>query len=102
MPPQLQASTEARAKRVLSRSLGALAKQDEDVAEWLGRIGKPAPRIRTHGFEGFLRAIGSQQVSIAAASGIWKRLEAGLGEIRAERLLEFDADALRSFGLSRQ
>ncbi len=102
MPPQLQASTEARAKRVLSRSLAALAKQDDDVAEWLARIGKPAPRIRTQGFEGFLRAIVSQQVSIAAASGIWKRLEAGLGEVRAERLLEFDADALRAFGLSRQ
>jgi len=102
LPPQLQASTEARAKRVLSRSLGALAKQDADVAEWLARIGKPQPRIRTQGFEGFLRAIVSQQVSIAAASGIWKRLEAGLGEVSAERLLAFDADALRAFGLSRQ
>ena len=102
MPPQLQASSEARAKRVLTRSLAALAKHDADVAEWLERIGKPAPRIRTPGFEGFLRAIVSQQVSIAAASGIWRRLEAGLGEVSAERLLALDADALRSFGLSRQ
>jgi DNA-3-methyladenine glycosylase II len=102
LPPQLQASSEARAKRVLTRSLAALAKHDADVAEWLARIGKPAPRIRTPGFEGFLRAIVSQQVSIAAASGIWRRLEAGLGEVSAERLLALDADALRSFGLSRQ
>jgi DNA-3-methyladenine glycosylase II len=102
LPPQLQASSEARAKRVLTRSLAALAKHDADVAEWLERIGKPAPRIRTPGFEGFLRAIVSQQVSIAAASGIWRRLEAGLGEVSAERLLALDADALRSFGLSRQ
>jgi DNA-3-methyladenine glycosylase II len=86
----------------LTRSLAALAKHDADVAEWLARIGKPAPRIRTPGFEGFLRAIVSQQVSIAAASGIWRRLEAGLGEVSAERLLALDADALRSFGLSRQ
>jgi DNA-3-methyladenine glycosylase II len=102
LPPQLQASTEARAKRILSRSLAALAKQDSDVAQWLPRIGKPAPRIRTQGFEGFLRAIVSQQVSIAAASGIWRRLEEGLGEVQPERLLEFDAEALRAFGLSRQ
>ena len=102
MPPQLQASSEASAKRALSRSLTALAKQDADVAEWMAKIGKPAPRIRPTGFEGFLRAIVSQQVSIAAASGIWRRLEEGLGEIAPARLLECDAEALRGFGLSRQ
>jgi len=102
VPPQLQASSEASAKRALSRSLTALAKQDADVAEWMAKIGKPAPRIRTAGFEGFLRAIVSQQVSIAAAGGIWRRLEAGLGAIAPERLLALDGDALRGFGLSRQ
>jgi DNA-3-methyladenine glycosylase II len=102
LPPQLQVSTEAAAKRALSRSLKSLASLDPDVGEWLARIGKPAPRIRPHGFEGFLRAIVSQQVSVAAATGIWKKLEAGLGEVAPDRLLAHDFEALRAFGLSRQ
>jgi DNA-3-methyladenine glycosylase II len=102
VPPQLPASTEARAKRVIACSLSALAAKDEAVAEWVSKIGLPAPRIRTRGFEGFMRAIVAQQVSVAAANGIWRKLEEGLGEIEPEAVLSCDDGRLRSLGLSRQ
>lgn len=102
MPPQLQASNEARARRALEKSLKALAASDDDVAEWMARIGRPAPRVRPSGFEGFMRAIVAQQVSVPAASGIWRKLEAGLGEIAPEAVLACDDARLREMGLSRQ
>lgn len=102
MPPQLPASTEAKAKRALAKSMAALAAADPDVAEWVAKIGLPAPRIRPRGFEGFLRAIVAQQVSTAAASGIWRRIEEGLGDVAAPALLACDDAKLRGFGLSRQ
>ncbi len=80
----------------------ALAASDADVAEWLERIGLPAPRVRPSGFEGFMRAIVAQQVSVSAASGIWRKLEAGLGEIAPHAVLCCDDARLRSLGLSRQ
>lgn len=102
MPPQLPASTEARAKRAISRAMTALAAKDEHVADWVARIGLPSPRIRTRGFEGFMRAIVAQQVSVAAANGIWRKLEEGLGGIEPEAVLASDDARLRSLGLSRQ
>lgn len=80
----------------------ALAASDSDVAEWLGRIGLPSPRVRPSGFEGFMRAIVAQQVSVPAATGIWRKLEAGLGEIAPETVLACDDQRLREMGLSRQ
>jgi DNA-3-methyladenine glycosylase II len=102
VPPQLQTVDERKAKRDLKRALDALAARDAHVAEWLARIGYPKPRARPLGFVGFARAIVAQQVSVAAASGIWAKLEAGLGEIAPERVLEASDEALRAMGLSRQ
>ena len=68
----------------------ALAGKDEQVAEWLARIGLPKPRIRTRGFEGFMRAIVAQQIS------------EGLGAIEPDAVLACDDDRLRMLGLSRQ
>jgi DNA-3-methyladenine glycosylase II len=102
MPPQLQTVSEAKAKRDLRRGIDALAANDGHVAEWLARIGYPSPRARPIGFVGFARAIVAQQVSVAAANGIWAKLEAGLGEIAPERVLDASDENLRGMGLSRQ
>lgn len=102
MPPQLQTVSERKAARDLKRGIDAIAAADPHVAEWLPRIGYPKPRARPIGFVGFARAIVAQQVSVAAANGIWKKLEAGLGEIGPERVLEASDEALRAMGLSRQ
>jgi len=41
-----------------------------------------------------------QQVSVASAAAIWRRVEAGLGEVTPAAVMSRDPDALRSFGLS--
>lgn len=62
----------------------------------------PLPlRRRADGFEPLLSAIVSQQVSVASADAIWRRLqEAGL--TGAHRIAQADDEDLRACGLSRQ
>ena len=62
----------------------------------------PLPlRRRADGFEALLDAIVSQQVSVAAADAIWKRLKLA-GVTRPRRLLAATDEELRACGLSRQ
>lgn len=60
-------------------------------------------RRRTGGFEGLLRMIVEQQVSLAAAAAIWARVTEGLdGELTPAAVLGRDVETLRTFGLSMQ
>ena len=60
-------------------------------------------RSRSGGFEGLFRMIVEQQVSVAAAAAIWKRVVDGLGgEVTPQTVLAHDVETLRSFGLSMQ
>ncbi|MGB3739898.1 MAG: DNA-3-methyladenine glycosylase 2 family protein [Pontixanthobacter sp.] len=73
------------------------------IARALDRVGYPEPRIRPTGYRTLLRTIVGQQVSVAAAASVWRKLEAELGEdMDAAALLSRDFDALRACGLSRQ
>ena len=58
-------------------------------------------RIRPGGFAGLTRMIVEQQVSVASAAAIWRRVGEGLGEITPAAILTQDDDVLRSLGLSR-
>ena len=90
------------AKRIKD-GLDALADADTRVAEQLERVGYPEARIRDRGYKTLLRTIVGQQVSVAAASSMWNKLEAELGEdFTPSCLLERDFDTLRACGLSRQ
>lgn len=63
----------------------------------------PEPRIRPTGYQTLLRTIVGQQVSVAAAASVWRKLEAELGEdMDPKALLDKDFDTLRACGLSRQ
>ena len=73
----------------------------------LGRAHAQTPRfewrVRTGGYEGLFRMIVDQQVSVAAAAAIWKRVVEGLeGEITPRAVLACDPERLRTFGLSGQ
>ncbi|MGG7565827.1 DNA-3-methyladenine glycosylase family protein [Rhodovulum sp. DZ06] len=57
-------------------------------------------RRRPDGFAALLSAVVSQQISVAAAAGIWARLEAA-GADDPARLLAMEEEALRGCGLSR-
>ncbi|WP_028056119.1 DNA-3-methyladenine glycosylase family protein [Sphingobium bisphenolivorans] len=87
----------------LRAGIDAIAAIEPGFAAALGRVGYPLPRVRAPGYETLLRTIVGQQVSVAAAAAVWRRLEEELGEGCApETLLARDYDALRACGLSRQ
>lgn len=92
-----------------------IIKTDADVAEGAAWLAATEPRFaaafvetgplplrrRDDGFEPLLSAIVSQQISVAAADGIWKRMEAAdaVCEAGVSRL---DDEGLKACGLSRQ
>jgi len=83
--------------------LDAVARRDKAIARALKRAGYPGPRLRERGYRTLLRTIVGQQVSVAAANSMWRKLEAHLGEeMPAEALLAAEFDELRACGLSRQ
>jgi DNA-3-methyladenine glycosylase II len=87
----------------IRHSLDELAAREAAFARALELAGYPEPRIRDRGYKTLLRTIVGQQVSVAAASSMWRKLEAELGEdIPPQDLLDRDFDALRACGLSRQ
>lgn len=87
----------------LKNALDALAARDSDIARCLSAVGYPEPRIRDRGYTTMLRTIVGQQVSVAAAASVWRKLEAELGEGCApDALISASEDALRACGLSRQ
>ena len=87
----------------LAEGIDAIAAKEPAIAAALARTGYPEPRIRDPGYRTLLRTIVGQQVSVAAAASMWRKLEAALGEdMPAEALLAAEFDELRACGLSRQ
>ena len=85
----------------LAAALDALAAAEPALAAGIARIGYPPPRIRARGYETLLRTMVGQQVSVASADAIWRRLDAA-GLLTPEAAAAASDDALRACGLSRQ
>ena len=79
-----------------------LAARDPDLARLLQQHGPPPLWGRPRGFGTLVRIILEQQVSLASARAIHKRLAKALGDPTPERLLEAGVDRLRACGLTRQ
>ena len=58
-------------------------------------------RTAQPGFAGLLKLIVYQQVSLASATAIWSRVEAGLDEVSATAVLALEDVELQGMGLSR-
>lgn len=87
----------------IKTALDAVAAREPKIARALAIAGYPEPRIRPAGYKTLLRTIVGQQVSVAAASSMWNKLEAELGaDFTPSCLLSRDFDTLRACGLSRQ
>lgn len=86
----------------LRPALEALAERDRDIAAAYAACGLPPLRSSPAGFEGLLRVIVSQQVSIASGRAIMGRLEAALRSMTPKAFLKLDDEDLRRIGLSRQ
>ncbi len=87
----------------LREGLDAVASREPAIARALAITGYPEPRIRETGYGTLMRTIVGQQVSVAAAASMWRKLEEFLGpDLPPAKLLASDFDTLRACGLSRQ
>ncbi|HLW27581.1 MAG TPA: DNA-3-methyladenine glycosylase [Kiloniellales bacterium] len=89
-------------EETLPGAVSRLAQLDEHFARAVAEAGMPPLRYRPPGFETLLRIIVAQQVSLASAAAIWARLEALVGSLEPQQLLQYDEEALCGAGLSRQ
>ncbi len=78
-----------------------LAAREPRFSHALALTGPLPLRLRDDGFEALLSAIVSQQISVAAARGVWAKLEAAAAT-GAERIMVLSVEDLRALGLSRQ
>jgi DNA-3-methyladenine glycosylase II len=86
----------------INSGLDEVAAREPAIARALALAGYPPPRIRPTGYLTLMRTIVGQQVSVAAATSVWNKLEATLGEVTPETVLAADFETLRACGLSRQ
>lgn len=87
----------------IAHALDALASDHERIARALAQVGYPEERRRDHSFATLARIIVGQQVSVAAAASITRKLVDTLGgDLTAASVLNCPEEDLRSAGLSRQ
>ncbi len=85
----------------IEEGIAWLTQNHPRFAHAINLTGQPPLRRRPDGFEALLSAIVSQQISVAAAKGIWNRLETA-GAITQKAILAMEHQDLRSLGLSNQ
>ena len=83
-------------------AIAELSARDADLGRVVDDFGAPTMRARSPGFATLVLLILEQQVSLASAEATYRRLSELAGEVSAGRILDFDDEALRSVGLSRQ
>jgi DNA-3-methyladenine glycosylase II len=84
-------------------AMDALAASEPAFAAGLERVGYPPPRIRERVYATLLRTILGQQVSVASAAAVYRKLEALVGDPGdPHAILAAGDETLRAAGLSRQ
>src|SRR3546814_16404050 len=79
----------------LRAGIDALAAGEPGFAAALARAGYPEPRLRDRGYATLLRTIVGQQVSVAAAASIWRKLEAQVGDLTRPEKIKIGSAACR-------
>ena len=82
--------------------LSYLLKSDEDLKDLINSIPKIVPFKREKGFEGLVRLICEQQLSVASAKAIFDRLAKVVSPFEAKKFLKVSKKNLQKTGLSRQ
>ena len=86
----------------LRKGARELAEADPDLNAVLGRLGEPPMWGREPGFPALIQIILEQQVSLAAARTMYRRLTGHLGAMTPEAVYAIQVNGLRDFGLTRQ
>ncbi|MDA1238026.1 MAG: DNA-3-methyladenine glycosylase 2 family protein [Proteobacteria bacterium] len=90
-----------KTKAILCEGLLFLCKSEPIIARAIEEVRNIDLRYRQDGFTALFKAIVSQQLSVAAASTIWSRIESA-NLISEEMVISASEEKLRSCGLSRQ
>lgn len=85
----------------VARGVRALRRRCPVMRKVYKATGMPPLRRRAPGFEGLIRIVVGQQVSVASANAIWARCEDFIEPLSAARVAELSDDDLRACGLSR-
>ena len=88
--------------RSFPRYATELAARHPELDEVLNRWGMPGFWCRGAGIESLFRIILEQQISVAAARTLFRRVSQSLGGMSARRVHGAGPDGLRALGLSRQ
>ncbi|GET41629.1 DNA-3-methyladenine glycosylase family protein [Microseira wollei] len=86
----------------IAHGVGELASRDRDLARIVEQFGYPPNWQCEPGFIGLIETIVGQQVSVASAKAIFKRLSNIVVPLTPENLLTYDDLQLQAAGLSRQ
>jgi DNA-3-methyladenine glycosylase II len=84
----------------LAEGLDWLKRRDRRLGRIIRESRPVALRRRRSGFDGLARIVVAQQVSVASAEAIWKRLEVALPERTAAGIAVVGNEVLRGVGLS--
>ncbi|GJL60769.1 MAG: hypothetical protein NPIRA03_36260 [Nitrospirales bacterium] len=87
---------------LLSKGARELAEADPDLGVVLDRLGEPPMWGREPGFPALIQIILEQQVSLAAARTMYRRLSGHLGAMTPEAVYAIQVNGLRDVGLTRQ
>jgi DNA-3-methyladenine glycosylase II len=96
------ASPRALTQATLAAGVAALARRDRDFAALAAKNGLPPMWARRPGFPTLVHIVLEQQVSIAAARTLYRRVRGQLGGMTPERVAERGIDGLFRLGLTRQ
>jgi len=86
----------------LLSAVRSLARGDRRLARLVARHGVPPLWARRPGFASLLRIILEQQVSLASAQAIYRRLATAVEQVRPENILALGTVGLQGLGLTRQ
>jgi DNA-3-methyladenine glycosylase II len=86
----------------LAEGTRALCRRDPDLAALVARNGLPPMWARRPGFPTLVHIVLEQQVSIAAARSLFRRVRCELGDMTPERIVERGILGLHHLGLTRQ
>ena len=89
-----------RNEKDLKEGVTALVKSCARLARVHAFAGDP-PLRRPSGFKGLARVVTAQQLSVASAEAIWRRLEAAIEIFTPSRFLSVSESDLRTAGLSK-
>ena len=100
--PEILFVPRALTRETLAAGVRALARQDPDFAALYRRNGLPPMWARRPGFATLVHIVLEQQVSIAAARTLFRRVAAAIGGMTPERVVDCGVLGLHHLGITRQ